>query len=85
MNVFVSHKQSMRAFFKKLLILITKIETFKNIPTRRLKDDLISGINKFCFNKNFLENLKLADVAPIFKNKDKTFAENYRPNSFNSF
>ena len=81
MNVFVSHKQSMRAFFKKLLILITKIETFKNIPTRRLRDDL----NKFYFNKHFLENLKLADVALIFKNKGKAFAENYRPNSFNSF
>ena len=30
-------------------------------------------------NKNFPENLKLADVTPIFKKKDKTFAENYRP------
>ena len=30
-------------------------------------------------NKNFPENLKLADVTPIFKKKDKTFVENYRP------
>ena len=30
-------------------------------------------------NKNFPENLKLADVSPIFKKKDKTFIENYRP------
>ena len=29
--------------------------------------------------KNFPENLKLADVTPIFKKKDKTFVENYRP------
>ena len=29
--------------------------------------------------KYFPENLKLADVTPIFKKKDKTFAENYRP------
>ena len=32
-------------------------------------------------NKNFPENLKLADVTPIFKKKDKTFVENYRPAS----
>ena len=30
-------------------------------------------------NKNFLENLKLADVTAIFKKKDKTFVDNYRP------
>ena len=30
-------------------------------------------------NKNFPENLKLVDVTPIFKKKDKTFVENYRP------
>ena len=27
-------------------------------------------------NKNFPENLKLADVSPIFKEKNKTFVEN---------
>ena len=35
-------------------------------------------------NKNFQENLKLADVTPIFKKKDKTFVENYRPVSTTS-
>ena len=30
-------------------------------------------------NKNFPENLIFADVTPIFKKKDKTFVENYRP------
>ena len=30
-------------------------------------------------NKNFRENLKLADVTPIFKKKDKTFVQNYKP------
>ena len=30
-------------------------------------------------NKKFPENFKLADVSPIFKKKDKTFVENYRP------
>ena len=30
-------------------------------------------------NKNFPKNIKLADVPPIFKKKDKTFVENYKP------
>ena len=60
--------------------------TFKNIPTRRLKDvsDVcspvlaISGMKRFSLNKNFQENLKLADATPIFKKKDKIFVEKYR-------
>ena len=54
--------------------------TFKNIPTRRLKDvlDICSPIleniwnEKILLNKIFPENLKLADVSPIFEKKDKT-------------
>ena len=61
--------------------------TFKNIHTRRLKDvsDICSPIlaniwnEEILLNKIFPENLKLADVSPIFKKKDKTFVENYRP------
>ena len=30
-------------------------------------------------NKNFPENFQLVDVTPIFKKKDKTFVESYRP------
>ena len=30
-------------------------------------------------SENFPENLTLADVTPIFKKKDKTLFENYRP------
>ena len=80
----------MRAFPKKLLILITKRNrTFKNIPTRRIKDvsDVCSPVlaniwnEEILLNKNFPENLKLADVTPIFKKKDKTFVENYKPAS----
>ena len=68
--------------------MITKKNgTFKNIPTRRIKDisDLCSPVlaniwnEEILLNKNFPENLKLADVTPIFKKKDKTFVENYRP------
>ena len=61
--------------------------TFKNIPTRRINDvsDVCSPIlaniwnEEILLNKNFPENLKLADVTPIFKKKDKTFFETYRP------
>ena len=35
--------------------------------------------DEILLNKNFPKNLKLADVSPIFKKKDKTFVENYRP------
>ena len=65
-----------------------KNETFKNIPTRCLKNvsDICSPIlaniwnEEILLNKYFPKNLKLADVSPIFKQKDKTFVENYRPN-----
>ena len=61
--------------------------TFKNIPTRRLKDvsDICSPIlaniwnEELLLNENFSENLKLADASPVFKKKDKNFVENYRP------
>ena len=61
--------------------------TFKNIHTRRLKDvsDICSPIlanicnEEILLNKNCPENLKLADASPVFKKKDKTFVENYRP------
>ena len=67
--------------------MITKNGTFKNIPTRRLKDvsDVCSPIlaniwnEEILLNKNFPENLKLADVKPNLKKKDKTFLENCRP------
>ena len=67
--------------------MITKNGTFKNIATRRLKDvsDICSPIlaniwnEEILLNKIFPENLKLADVSPIFKKKDQTFVENYRP------
>ena len=64
--------------------------TFKNIPTRQgctVKDvsDVCSLVltniwnEEILLNKNFLENLKLADVTAIFNKKDKTFVDNYRP------
>ena len=58
----------------------------KNIRSRLLKDlsdacGLILGNiwnEKIVLNKNFPENLKLADVTPILKKKDEIFVENCR-------
>ena len=36
-------------------------------------------MRKFYLTKFFPENLKLADVSPVFQRKDKNFVENYRP------
>ena len=59
------------------------MELLKTIPTRRLKDvsDVFSPNlaniwkEEILLNKNFPENLKLADL----RKKDKTFVENWRP------
>ena len=67
--------------------LVNRNGTLKNIPTRRLKDapDICSPIlaniwnEEILLNKIFPENLKLADVSPIFKKKGKSFVENFRP------
>ena len=78
----------MQNILKEIINLDNKKNgTFKNIHTRRLKDvsDICSPIlaniwnEEILLNKNIPENLKSADVSPIFKKKDKTFVENYRP------
>ena len=53
-------------------------KTFKSIPARRLKDvsdvgcPILANIwnKEIMFNKSFSENLKLADVTPIFQKKE---------------
>ena len=68
--------------------MITKKNgTFKKIPTHRITDvsdvyrPVLANIwnEEILLNKNVPENLIFADVTPIFKKKDKTFIENYRP------
>ena len=66
-----------------------KAVTFGNIPTKVLK--ISSDICRYPlifasknmefrnFKETFPQNLKLADIIPIFKKKDPTLAENYRP------
>ena len=66
--------------------MITKKGTFKTIPVRRLKDvsNVCEPILAIIWNedvlpnKNFPENLKIANITPIFRKKDKTLVENYR-------
>ena len=73
--------------FESSCSYLKKKWNLKNIPTLCLKD--VSGIcspilaniwnEEILLNKHFSENLKLVDVSFIFKEKDKTFVENYRP------
>ena len=46
-----------------------------------MRSSVLANISneEILLNKNFPENLKLADVTPIFKKKDETFVENYKP------
>ena len=69
-------------FYSKFKVnLDNKNRTFKNFPTGRLKDvsDICSPIlaniwnDEILLDKNFPENLILANVSPIFKKKDETF------------
>ena len=61
--------------------------TFKNIPTKILKETssicsetLLQIWNEQIINlKTFPKSLKLADITPIFKKGDSYLAENYRP------
>ena len=67
-------------------INIKKVGTFKNIPSKHLKQnsDICSPIltklfNKCIRNDEFPNELKLADITPIFKKGDNTSEKNYRP------
>ena len=64
-----------------------KASTFGNIPTKILKDSsedcsiVLRNIWNFEIlgKQHFSQNLKLADVTPVYKKKDPMLAENYRP------
>ena len=64
-----------------------KAGTFKNIPTKILKEmkDIVSKPlaqiwnTEIVLNKKFPSKLKLSDITPLFKKIDKTSKKNYRP------
>ena len=64
-----------------------KVGTFGNIPTKVLKEssNVCNSTLKHIWNyeilgkQNFSKNLKLADITPVYKKKDPTLVENYRP------
>ena len=63
-----------------------KSNTFKNIPTKILKENidiysstLLRIINNEIQEFHFPDELKLADVTPIYRKIDTTKLENYRP------
>ena len=64
-----------------------KSKTFGNIPTEVLKisSDMCTKVLQKIWNseilgkQDFAQNLKLADITPVFKKKNPTLAENYRP------
>ena len=63
-----------------------KASTFQNIPPKHLKESsdicgpvLQNLINKSIGNNEFPNELKLADITPIFKKDDATSVKNYRP------
>ena len=72
---------------KKLRLLNpNKAYTFKNIPTKILKEsieccsDILQNLfNKTLSNKESPDELKLADVTPIYKKDDLNKSKNYRP------
>ena len=64
-----------------------KVGTFGNIPTMILKEssNVCNSTLKDIWTyeilrkQNFSENLKLVDITPVYKKKDPTLVENYKP------
>ena len=84
---FVFSEINMKDIDQELKHLNTKkANTHKNIPVKILKDfsevclpTLLNIINNCLRTCKFPDELKLADVTPIFKKGEKTLAKNYRP------
>ena len=87
-NMFTSSSATIEEIISEISSLDSKNPgTFKNIPTKLLKEtgDICSEYllnvwnNEIVQNHCFPDNLKLADITPIFKKVDATLAKNYRP------
>ena len=79
---------NLKGIEKEILNLNTKkAVASKSIPAKVLKEtcDICSSVLQQIWNDEILkkcqfpENLKLADVTPVFKKEDKNLAKNYRP------
>ena len=60
-------------FLKTFLLVTSKMYQMCNQISATIWNEEI------LFNRNFGENLKVGNVTPIYKQKGKTFVENYRP------
>ena len=64
-----------------------KVGIFGNIPAKVFKEssNVCNAVLRDIWNfeilekQNFPQNLKLADITPVYKKKDPTLVENYRP------
>ena len=86
--IFDFQKVNSHIIFKEIAKLdVKKSGTFSNIPTKKLKEtsEICTPIlckiwnDEIIENKNFPENLKLADVTPVHKKNDSNLVKNYRP------
>ena len=86
-DIFNFSEISLTELEKELQQLNTKkANTFDSIPPKHLKQSsdvcgpvLLNLINKSIREGDFPNELKLADVTPVFKKDDATLAKNYRP------
>ena len=86
-NLFSFHAIDRNDVMSKLLKIDPKKATTGNsIPSKTLKlsADISADILQNLFNNmlstgNFPDNMKLADITPVFKKKDPLKKENYRP------
>ena len=86
-TIFSFSEVSLNDIEKELIqVNAKKACTFENIPPKHLKQSsdvfgpvLCELINKSLRNNRFPEELKLADITPVFKKDDATSVKNYRP------
>ena len=86
-NIFLFSDVSLGDIEQELKSLnVKKSGTFKNIPSKIFKDSisecssfLLNLVNELIEKSEFPDELKLADVTPVFKKGETTNAKNYRP------
>ena len=71
---------------KLIILILKKLTRLKTLPPKILKEssDLCNNtilriINNAIHTSQFPDELKLADITPVFKKGDSNYVENYRP------